>query len=195
MTTLNAQWESLKQQAEAAPWIKWAALAIAVLLGAFVLQALDGMRLESRKTAIEAQSNLKRIHALQGQDVWMQREKDAIQLRDALWAQLPVVETPGMAQAAVQNWLRKLSAAFGPNQNVRIRINQAGPVSQIPGVMRVNASISGNLSPRQSLGILRQIETSTNLVVAETVSIQSDSSDVFQLTLNAYYRTADAAKP
>lgn len=195
MTTLNPQWESLKQQAEAAPWIKWAALAIAVLLGAFGLQALDGMRLESRKTAIEAQSNLKRIHALQGQDVWMQREKDAIQLRDALWAQLPVVETPGMAQAAVQNWLRKLSAAFGPNQNVRIRINQAGPVSQIPGVMRVNASISGNLSPRQSLGILRQIETSTNLVVAETVSIQSDSSDVFQLTLNAYYRTADAAKP
>lgn len=195
MTTLNAQWESLKRQADATPWLKWAALAITVLLAVFIVQALDGMRLESRKKAVEAETNLQRIHALQGQDVWFEREKDATQLRDALWAQLPVADTPGMAQAAVQNWLRKLTSTFGPNQNVRIRVNQAGAVTQVPGVIRVNASLSGNLSPRQALGILRQIETSTNLIVAETVSIQSDSSNVFQLTLNAYYRTAATGTP
>lgn len=195
MTRFNAQWESLKRQAEAAPWIKWAALAIAILLAVFMLQALDKMRVDSRKAAIEAEMNLNRIHALQGQDLWFEREKDSRQLRDALWAQLPEVETPGMAQAAVQNWLRKLTTAFGPEQNVRIAINQLGPITQIPGVIRVNASISGNLSPRQALGILRQIESSTNLVVAETVSIQSDTSNVFQLTLNAYYRTAAATTP
>lgn len=195
MTTLSAQWNELRRQAEASPWLKWAVLGIAILLAAFLLQTLDGLRLDSRKAAIKAEANLERIHALQGQDVWFAREKESTQLRDALWAQLPTVDTSGMAQAAVQNWLRKLTSTFAATQNVRIRVNQVGAVTQLPGVIRVNASISGNLSPRQSLGILRQIETSTNLVVAETVSIQSDSSDVLQLTLNAYYRTSAARSP
>ncbi|MEO9078072.1 MAG: hypothetical protein ABI268_02060 [Rhodanobacter sp.] len=192
MTTLNTQWNDLKRQAEATPWLKWAVLAITIMLAAFMLQTLDGLRLDSRKTAIEAETKLQRIHALQGQNVWFKREKDATELRNALWAQLPTVDTSGMAQAAVQNWLRNLTSSFSAAQNVRIRVNQVGLVTELPGVIRVNASLSGNLSPRQALGILRQIESSTNLIVAETVSIQSDSSDVFQLTLNAYYRTAAA---
>lgn len=195
MTTLTVHWESLKRQADATPWVKWAVLVITILLAGFILQALDRVRLESYQKAIKATINLQRIHSLQGQNVWFEREKKSTELRDALWAQLPTVTTPGMAQAAVQSWLRKLTSAFVSSQNVKIRVNQVGPVTEIPGVIRVNASISGNLSPRQALGVLRQIETSTNLVVAETVSIQSDSSDVLQLTLNAYYRTAVVGSP
>lgn len=195
MKAFNAQWDSLKRQAEAAPWVKWAVLVIAVLLAAFMLQALDRMRTESRHKAIKAETKLERIHSLQGQDIWFKREKASNQLRVALWAQLPVVATPGMAQAAVQSWLRQITSAFVSAQNVKIRVNQVGPVTEIPGVIRVNASISGNLSPPQALGVLRQIETSTNLVVAETVSIQSDSSNVLQLTLNAYYRTKAVGTP
>lgn len=195
MNMLEVQLQNLKKQTEAAPWLRWAALAIAVLLALFVLQSLDGFRVERRKAAAEAESNLQRILALQGQDVWLARAKDATQLRDSLRAQLPEAATPGLAQASLQNWLRNLTKSFGKEQNLTVRVNQSGPVDKLPGVLRVNASLNGNLTPRQALGVLRQIETSTNLVVLETMDMQSDASNSLQITLNAYYRVPGIATP
>ena len=194
MKAFEAQMRALKQQAEAAPWLKWAGLAIAVLLAALMLQTLDGWRTQQQKAAIAAEMNLRRILALKGQDAWVEREKSATQLRDALVAQIPQVATPGMAQAALQSWLRGVTSAFDSRQNVTIRINRSGPVENVPGVLRVNASLNGNLSPRQALTLLRQIETATNLVVVETVNLQTDSNSL-QLSLNAYYRVAAEAAP
>ena len=195
MKAFDTQLQSLKRQVEAAPWLKWAGLAIVLLLALFCLQALDAARLERQKAAMDAELDLRRILALKGQDVWFEREKSASQLRDTLKAQLPEVATPGMAQAALQNWLRGLTSGFGNEQNASIRINRSGLVETVPGVLRVNASLNIAASPRQSLNLLRQVETSTNLVTVETVTLQSDDSNTLHLTLNAYYRIAEGTAP
>lgn len=195
MKAFDTQLQSLKRQVEAAPWLKWAGLAIVLLLALFCLQALDAARLERQKAAMDAELDLRRILALKGQDVWFEREKSASQLRDTLKAQLPEVATPGMAQAALQNWLRGLTSGFGNEQNASIRINRSGLVETVPGVLRVNASLNIAASPRQSLNLLRQVETSTNLVTVETVTLQSDDSNTLHLTLNAYYRITEGTAP
>lgn len=195
MKMFESQLQSLKKQVDTTPWLRWAALAIAVLLALFVLQSLDNVRVARRKATVEAAANLERILALQGQDAWLTRAKDATQMRDSLRAQLPEVATPGLAQAALQNWLRDLTKNFGKEQNLSIRVNQSGPVDKLPGVLRVNASLSGNLTPRQALVVLRRIETTNNLIVLETVDMQSDSSNTLQLTLNAYYRVPGISTP
>ncbi len=194
MKALDASLQSLKRQVDAAPWLRWAGLAIAVLVAALALQALDNWRVERQKAGIEAEQALRRILALKGQDAWLAREKSAQQLRDSLRAQLPQVATPGMAQAALQNWLRNITANFDA-QNVVIRINRAAPLESMPDVLRVNAALNGNLNPRQALALIRQIESAPNLVVLETVALQSDSSSTLHLTVNAYYRIAAGAKP
>lgn len=195
MKAFDAQLLALKRQIEAAPWLKWAGFAIAILLALFIVQGLNDWRVERQKAAIDAEQNLRRILALKGQDAWLEREKNAQQLRDALQAQLPKVATPGMAQAALQNWLRDITSSFDSQQNVAIRVNRSGPVENMPDVTRVNASLNGGLSPRQSLSLLRKIETSPNLIVVETLTLQSDSSNTLHLTVNAYYRVAGGNTP
>lgn len=194
MKALDASLQSLKRQVDAAPWLRWAALAIAVLVAALALQALDNLRVERQKAAIEAEQDLRRILALKGQDVWVAREKSAGLLRDSLKAQLPEVNTPGMAQAALQNWLRNITANFEA-QNVVIRLNRTAPLESMPEVLKVNAALNGSLSPGQALALIRRIESAPNLVVVETMALQSDSSNTLHLTVNAYYRVAAGSKP
>ena len=156
MKAFDSQLQNLKRQVEAAPWLKWAGLAIVLLLALFCLQALDAVRVERQKAAMDAELDLRRIMSLKGQDVWFERQKSAVELRDTLKAQLPEVSTPGMAQAALQNWLRGLTSGFGNEQNANIRINRSGTVETVPGVLRVNASLNVAASPRQSLNLLRR---------------------------------------
>lgn len=194
MKTLDASLQSLRRQVDAAPWLRWAALAIAMLAAALALQALDKLRMERQKAGIEAEQDLRRILALKGQDVWVAREKSARLLRDSLKAQLPEVNTPGMAQAALQNWLRNITSNFDA-QNVVIRLNRTAPLESMPEVLKVNAALNGNLSPGQALALIRRIESAPNLVVVETMALQSDSSNTLHLTVNAYYRLAAGPTP
>lgn len=194
MKALDASLQSLRRQVDAAPWLRWAALAIAMLAAALALQALDKLRMERQKAGIEAEQDLRRILALKGQDVWVAREKSARLLRDSLKAQLPKVNTPGMAQAALQNWLRNITSNFDA-QNVVIRLNRTAPLESMPEVLKVNAALNGNLSPGQALALIRRIESAPNLVVVETMALQSDSSNTLHLTVNAYYRLAAGPTP
>lgn len=195
MSAFDAQLQSLKRQVEATPWLRWAGLAIAILLASLIVQGLESARTERQKAAIEAEQNLRRILALKGQDAWLEREQSTRQLRDALSARIPEVATPGMAQAALQSWLRGITSGFEARQNVTIRVNRSGPVEGMPDVIRVNAALNGIFSPRQSLGLLRQIEDSPNLLVVETITLQSDDSNTLHLTVNAYYRIKEGGKP
>lgn|GEM_PF-1074057 len=195
MKAFDTQIQSLKRQVDAAPWLKWAGLAIAILVACFALQGLDAWRVARQKAGIEAEQTLRRTLALKGQDAWLAREKSALQLRDALKAQLPEVATPGLAQAALQNWLRGITSGFDAQQATTIRINRSAPVENMPGVLRVNIALNGTFNPRQALAMLRQIESAPNLVVLETINLQSDTSNTLHLTLNAYYQISggDAA--
>lgn len=193
MKAFQAQLQSLKQQADAAPWLKWAGLLIAVLLAVFALQGLDGWRTARQKSSIEAEQNLRRILALKGQDVWLTRKTNAQQLRDALEAQIPKVATPGMAQASLQSWLKGIVSKFDTKHGSAIQINRSAPVENMPDILRVNATLNGGYSPRQALVLLRQIESAPNLVVVETLTLQSGDNSTLHLSLNAYYRISAGA--
>jgi len=183
--------QQFKQQLEAAPWLKWAGLGIAVLLALWVMLALADWRRAEQRAAAQAEGNLQRILALNGQEIWLQREKDANLLREGMWAQLPEVATPGLAQAALQNWLREITT----NMEISIRINHSGPVEHLPGVFQVNASLSGVMPPGRSLQLIRSIETAANLVTVETLRLTNDARASLNLTLNAYYRVPQEPAP
>jgi len=184
--------QQLKQQLETAPWLKWAGLGISVLLILWLMQALVDWRSTEQRAAFQAERSLQRILALNGQELWLQREKEASVMRDGLWAQLPEAATPGLAQAALQNWLREITAN---EDGISIRINHSGPVEHLPGVLQVNASLSAQILPGRSLQLLRQIETAANLVTVETLRLTDDTRSSLNLTLNAYYRIPAEGAP
>lgn len=184
----------VRRQLDAAPWLKWALAAIVVLAALFIGQELESLRNGAQKRAIDAESALRRIKALQGQEEWIARAEESRKLRDALYAQVPPVATPGLAQAAVQGWLNELTAAAGDTQNMRISVENAAVLETPPGFLRVHATLSGGMTPGQALNLIRRIESATNLVVIETVDIRNDGNRVVSLSLNAYYRQATAGE-
>ena len=189
MKFLSGQWDKIRVQLQGNPRLKWALALIAVLLVGMAWQALDHLRVSSQKQAIADEVNRRRIRSLQGQDIWFSHASSAKALRESLWAELPEVATPGQAQAALQSWLRTLTAPITDEKNaLRVSVESSSPVKNLPGALKVNATISGGLSARQVLNLVRQIESATNLVVIETIQIQSDLNNNFSMTINAYYR-------
>lgn len=182
----------LRQHLDATPWLRWALLAIGVLLALFVLEALEATRVQWQKDSIQEEANLRRIKALQGQDVWLARAKQAADLHQGLLAQLPPANTQGAAQAAVQNWLQTLANSTSDPQRVRIAVEGAAPVESMPGVIRIRGSLQGAMSPRQALNIARSIESAENLVVIDAFDLRSDTSQNATIRMSAYYRVAAA---
>lgn len=193
MKFLSHQLDGLRKQLETTPWLRWAMIAIAVLGMVFVWQFLDGARANAQQQAIDEEIKLRRIRALQGQDIWLSQKDEATQLRAALEAQLPVVATPGLAQAALQSWLRTLTASFTTEQGIRIAIEKAGQIDGLDNVVKVRATLSGGLSPGEALNIIRQIESAPSLAVVETLNITNDVNKTAHMSLNAYFRIADPA--
>lgn len=182
----------LRQQLDAAPWLRWALLGIGLLLALFALQALEATRTQWQKDSIEEETKLRRIKALQGQDVWLARARQASELHRGLLAQLPQVNTQGAAQAAVQAWLQSMANATPDPQRVRIAVDGASPVEAMPGVLRIRGSLQGSLSPRQALNVARSIESAENLVVIDAFDLRSDPNGSATIRMSAYYRVAAA---
>ncbi|TWT18643.1 hypothetical protein FQY83_14805 [Luteimonas marina] len=179
---------NLRSQLDASPWLVWA-LALIVLLALFFLaQGLETLRAKAQDNAIDAEVKLRQIQALQGQDVWMEREKESAELLANLRAEIPIVSTPGLAQASFQSWLNDLSASASGASNSRVNVDSAATVEGMPGLIRVSGTLSAGMPPRQALNIVRLIESSTNLVLIETLDIRNDANKILTVRVNAYYQ-------
>ena len=189
MKIISEQWGKIRVQLQGNPRLQWALALIVILLLGLAWQTLDQMRTASQKQAIDEEVNRRRIHSLRGQDIWFSNASKANALRESLWAELPEAATPGQAQAALQSWLRTLTAPITDEKNaLRVSVDSYSPVETLPGALKVNATLSGGLSARQVLNLVRQIEGAANLVVVETIRIQSDLNNNFTMTIHAYYR-------
>lgn len=189
MSRYSPQIASLRKQLEAAPWLKWGMAAIAVLGVAFAWQLLHDARVQAQADATEEVVRLRRIQALEGQDVWMKRASDASELHRAVLAQIPVATTPGVAQATLQGRLRDLAAAASDIEGLRINVADAVVLEQPAGLLRVNATLAAGMPPRQALEMIRRIEEGAELVVIESADIRVDTTQTASISLTAYYRT------
>lgn len=185
----------LRTQLDAAPWLRWALVGVGVLSAIYALQALDRLRLDAQRDSIAAEARARQIRSLEGQDVWFARQEESLRLKDSLLAQIPTSPTPGIAQAALQSWLGDLTKSVGDSSSVRITVENAAPVETIPGLVRFRATLRGGITPREALNLLRQVESSRNLMVVETMDIRSDTNRIATITVNAFYRMASAPAP
>lgn len=191
LSTLRNQF---RQQADKAPWLRWAALGIAVLIALLLLQSLETVRVEAAKQAMDEELKLRKMRSLRGQDVWLQREQDTAALLAGLDAQIPDASTSGVAQAGVQSWLQELTNATSDPSRIRIALEGATPLEDVPGLLRIRASLRGGMTPREALAMIRRIETATNLVVIESLDIRSDSNSTTSIAISAYYRITAPAQ-
>lgn len=165
-------------------------LLIAAILLLYLWLLAGDWRTAAERDLAAARQRLQRIESLVGQDVWLERAAAAADLADALDAQVPAIDTPGLAQASVQTWARELTAAHGE----AVRVQSDAP-TRIPGsdIWRVPMTLSGALPPRSVLQLIQRIESHAQLRTIEQATLVNRANQTFSLTVVAFYRIAEDA--
>lgn len=193
MTLAHARFAPLVAQIRANPRLQVGVLAIGLLLLAGLWLALGDWRNALRAETAQVQDRAQRMQSLAGQDVWLERAEEAERIAQRLIAELPLADSPGLAQAALQSWLRDVVATTGTD--ARIGVEPPVRLDSPPGALRISATVAGSLPARQVQEIIRRIEGHTNLMTIESALIVSDVNHTYSITVHAYYRLRSEASP
>ncbi len=187
LTTLLAQ---ARAEFQANARLRWGGLLIAAIMVFYLWLVLADVRAEMQREYVQQVQRLDKITSLAGQDEWLQRAEQARVLRDALQAQIPSVDTLGLAQASVQSLARDLISASG--KPLRVQAETATEVGRGSGIWRVPVVVSGGMAPAAALQLIQRIENQPNLVVIEQAIVINRNEGVLTLTMAAFFRVQEA---
>jgi hypothetical protein len=159
---------------------------IATLLLVWLWAVLGDWRQGLEQDRAQVEQRIERMQEMAGQDYWVERQVEAVALRDALAAEIPPAESPGLAQAAFQSWLTRQFEGMGIQPQLAVEPPLA--LETLPGVFRTSATLSGSLSTRQTVELLRRIESDRQLIIIPALQIRSEANETISLTIHAYYR-------
>ncbi len=188
LATLLAQ---VRAEFQANARLRWGGLLIAAITVFYLWLVLSDLRTQMQADYVQLVQRRDKITSLAGQDEWLQRAEQARVLRDALQAQIPSVETLGLAQASVQSLARDLISASG--KPLRVQAETATEVGRDSGIWRVPVVISGGMAPAAALQLIQRIESQPNLVVVEQAIVINRNAGVLTLTMAAFFRVQEAA--
>ena len=185
---LPAQVAPLVAQVRANPRLQVGLASIGLLLLGWLFLVLGDAREAQVKAVVEARQHYFQVRQLSGQDAWTQRAADAVQLADALEAELPTAPSAGLAQATFQGWLKGIT----DTQATPIRVDLQPPVRlEAPNedVVRISANVAGSMDPRRAVDLVHRFESGTALVTIPEISLLSDGANqTFSMTVQGFYR-------
>lgn len=185
---LPAQVAPLVAQVRANPRLQMGLASIGLLLLGWLFLVLGDAREAQVKAVVEARQHYFQVRQLSGQDAWTQRAADAVQLADALEAELPTAPSAGLAQATFQGWLKGIT----DTQASPIRVDLQPPVRlEAPNedVVRISANVAGSMDPRRAVDLVHRFESGTALVTIPEISLLSDGANqTFSMTVQGFYR-------
>ena len=143
---------------------------------------------QAQIAALQASNQrLEQTRNLALQKDWGERAAQARQMADILQAEIPPAASPGLAQADFQGWLRQLT----DNQPtpVRLEVQSAVHLEAPADIVKVTATLNGNLTPSQVLTLVSRIEGRQSLATIPMMTVRSDGLNrSFSLTVQGYYR-------
>jgi hypothetical protein len=141
----------------------------------------------------DAVAQLDRMEALVGETAWAGRAAEAAAMRDGLAAEIEPATTLGLAQAHAQAAAMRWAKAAGPADRLRLQV-QAAADTAMPGIQAIPLFLSGEVSPREALGLLQEIESQRHLVVVEDFRYSPGPRGVLNLRVRAFYRITPEAE-
>lgn len=186
---LTARLRPLLGQINGNPRLLGGVVLIALLVVGWLWLVIGDQRAEQVRELERGHERLAQIKQLAGQKIWLQRAEEAERLGAMLAAELPPADSPGLAQADFQGWLRGIVDAQGAD--LRLDVQAPTLVEDAPGVVQVTAVVSGGLPPQRVLQMIQRIEGYTKLVTIPIATVRDDGANqTFSLTVRGYYRLA-----
>jgi hypothetical protein len=188
------------------PRLRWGLLAIVATCWLYgVLLLSEAVQAEAQRQRSLAQT-VTRLQAQLGQTEWPARvapaKTMAVQLESRLW-QAP---TPGLAQAAVQEWLAGSAAQAGiakPQISVTVLVDT--PTADTPakgenvalpsGLRKISAKLSFDAAPQAALSLLNMIDSTPQLLNVTSLTLRKEPAPHVDLELITYFQKPNAAAP
>lgn len=168
---------------------------LAVIGGILVLYlalVLSDLRRAQEEAYVQRREQLQKMQALAGQDAWIGRAQAAARVRNALAAEIPEVDTVGIAQAQLTSWARDVSQPLGGSA-VQIQSQTPQQVAGAAGLWKIPVVLSGDVSPPRVLDLIQQVERRSVLTVIEQSMLMNRENKGFSLTVVAYVRVRRGA--
>jgi len=185
---MGSIWQRLTDQVRVNPRIRFALPVIAALLLLFAWQEADGIRTDLEADVLDEKSQLARIEALRGEDIWIERASESATTLQAMRARLPAARTSGLAQAALQNDLRDVIRALGDIRPPQIQVEQVQSDNLPDGVIQIRASMAAAIAPRRGVEVVQRLERGTALTRIESLEIRGGLNPGLQLVFSRYFQ-------
>lgn len=186
---MSTSLQSFSRQLNSNPRLKIGVALIVAITLALIWSSLHDWRISQQNRAIQAEVELRKSRQLRKQEVWLERASQTATRRKALLAEIPIVATPGIAQATLQNWLSAVARAANSRDNANIEVSPPVELESHPGIYRARASVNANMTPRQAFNFMTDVESATNLTIVETSQLDAGNNNRATINIVGYYRT------
>ncbi len=176
--------EELRQQWRQSPILRYGALGVVAVVLLYGYLVMSDARTAAIAETERLAERLGRLEALQGEQVWTQRADRARQLRVRIESRLWEADTPGIAQAELQSWLRRQAAQSGM-PNPQLSLGEPDAVEGVPGLVAVSAQLEGQFSPDVLRGLLERIETHERHIAIQRLEVRGNRLVIGVRTLMA----------
>lgn len=187
MVSLRARRDQLLREVAGNRRLQAGLAAIAMILTVYVFLVLDDLRTAQALQYSERTEQLAKMRALAGQDAWIGRAQSVARVRRGLDAEIPRVETIGVAQAQLMTWVRDMGQSAG-GEAVQIQSQEPQRVVADGDLWRIPVVITGAAGADKVVQMIQQVEKRSVLTVVDQVLIMNRENKTYSLTLVGFAR-------
>ena len=163
------------------PRLRFGVLIIIVVIAIYIFLSLEDIREKQEVEYNQEIERYQRMLVIAEQRFWPERAAQARSQRVQLQAGLWRAESPGLAQAALQSWLKQKLHKFKLD-SIKYDVGAVKPVPGLNYIWQVPAHLKGVLQLEQLIDLLSLIELNKDLVRIEQLEIHR-SKKAFRLDL------------
>lgn len=168
------------------PRLRVGLVVIGALLLMYQLAGLSDLREHMSADYAARQTQLARVQNISSEDGWDQRASAMHAMRAALEAEVPRIDSMGLAQATMQSWLRDMATRSG--STLSITMGTPLRVDADAGYWKIPAQISGQMPIHGALNLIRQIESRKELMSVDSIRLTTGNQPSISLEVASYYR-------
>ncbi len=190
LLSFNAQLQSQLQANQRLRWMLWG---IAYILILYFALSLSEWRQAGNETIAQLQRTSAKLDQLQHQTQWperLQHEQElGVQLRTRLWE----TQSESLAEADVQNYLRRLMTDHNA-LNYRPRLAPTEKI-EIAGqsLIKVTAEVSGSVAASQIDHLLKALADNSRFIAVERFGYSPQRAGQLDMMVTAYFLIVDVA--
>lgn len=185
MSALTQALARAKAELADKPRLRAGVWAIAGILLAYLLLAQAGRLTDAYQEYVLRADGLDRVAGVLSRTDWPQLLEAERQNQQALQEALWRAETPGQAQAQLQQAVRTMIDGLGL-RDARILPGVTQPVPGLPGLARVQVELVGRYSGGAALKLLEAIAVNPAKLVVDRL-VQRRDSGYLEVLLSAYF--------